>query len=80
MAIITADVRKHDLEAERLRAEATQLPLGSRLWRLLRAEAQRLDCHGVWARQWLTEGRDGPGQMMAATHDRERVLNLQGNK
>ena len=52
-ALILHEVRETDQEAEQLKAQATQYPAGSRVWRILREEARRLEQHGTLTRVWL---------------------------
>ena len=60
-ALILHEVRATDEEAERLKAQATQYPPGSRAWRLLREEARRLEQHGVLTRMWIGNRAEPPG-------------------
>ena len=53
-ALIRHDLAKTRLEAEQLRALATQAPVGTRGWRLLRDEADRLEQHNALTEMWIT--------------------------
>ena len=60
-ALILHEIRATDSEAEQLKARATLYPAGSRVWRLLREEARRLQQHGALSRVWLANRVEPPG-------------------
>ena len=60
-ALILHEIRATDSEAEQLKARATLYPTGSRVWRLLREEARRLQQHGALSRVWLSNRVEPPG-------------------
>ena len=60
-ALILHEIRATDSEAEQLKARATLYPAGSRVWRLLREEARRLQQHGALSRVWLSNRVEPPG-------------------
>ena len=67
--IILHEVRKTDEEAEKLKAQATQSPPGTRAWRLLREEAKRLEQHGVLTRMWIGNRTEPPGPYIPHSQD-----------
>ena len=69
-ALIRYDLTKTRTEAEQLRAFATQAPVGTRGWRLLRNEAERLEQHNGLMEMWLTSRASAPGpEVMRKTRD-----------
>ena len=60
-AVIRYDLDKTRHEAEQLKALATKAPVGTRGWRLLRDEADRLGQHNALTEMWLTSRTHAPG-------------------
>ena len=60
---------KTDEDAKKLKAQATQFPLGTRAWRLLREEAKQLEQHGVLTRMWIGNRAEPPGPYIHRPQD-----------
>ena len=63
-ALIRHDLTRTRTEAEQLCALATQAPVGTRGWQLLRNEVERLEQHNALTEMWLTSRTNAPGPEM----------------
>ena len=62
--MIRQDLAKTRIEAVQLRTLSTQAPVGTRGWRLLRNEAERLEHHNALTEMWLTSRTNLAGPEM----------------